>query len=87
MLDVLFKLLFLFFIFFSPNVESMGMRFGMMKEHRPTIGEVFAFYGSILYLPVKLEDVRISLIPLDKLNSCKSAASDYFPQSRFRMKF
>ncbi|CAJ1068159.1 piwi-like protein 2 [Xyrichtys novacula] len=40
---------------FSPNVESMGMRFGMMKEHRSTTGEVIAFDGSILYLPVKLK--------------------------------
>ena len=42
---------------FSPNVESMGMRFGMMKDHRPTTGEVVAFDGSILYLPVKMEEV------------------------------
>lgn len=41
---------------FTPNVESMSMRFGMMKEHRPTTGEVVAFDGSILYLPVKLKD-------------------------------
>ncbi|KAM4577682.1 piwi-like protein 2 [Odontesthes bonariensis] len=44
-------------ITFTPNVESMAMRFGMMKEHRPTTGEVVAFDGSILYLPVKLSDV------------------------------
>uniref|UniRef100_A0AAV2MSY8 Piwi-like protein 2 n=1 Tax=Knipowitschia caucasica TaxID=637954 RepID=A0AAV2MSY8_KNICA len=42
---------------FVPNVESMAMRFGMMKDHRPTTGEVVAFDGSILYLPVKLNDV------------------------------
>lgn len=42
---------------FVPNVESMSMRFGMMKDHRPTTGEVVAFDGSILYLPVKLSDV------------------------------
>ncbi|XP_063051233.1 piwi-like protein 2 [Engraulis encrasicolus] len=42
---------------FTPNVESIGMRFGMMKEHRPTTGEVTAFDGSILYLPVRLEEV------------------------------
>lgn len=42
---------------FVPNVESMAMRFGMMKDHRPTTGEVVAFDGSILYLPVKLSDV------------------------------
>ncbi|CAK6950431.1 piwi-like protein 2 [Scomber scombrus] len=44
---------------FIPNVESMAMRFGMMKEHRSTTGEVVAFDGSILYLPVKLNDVVI----------------------------
>ncbi|KAM4577681.1 LOW QUALITY PROTEIN: piwi-like protein 2 [Odontesthes bonariensis] len=44
-------------ITFTPNVESMAMRFGMMKEHRPTTGEVVAFDGSILYLPVKLSYV------------------------------
>uniref|UniRef100_A0A8C1WC98 Piwi-like RNA-mediated gene silencing 2 n=1 Tax=Cyprinus carpio TaxID=7962 RepID=A0A8C1WC98_CYPCA len=33
------------------------MRFGMMKEHRPTTGEVVAFDGSILYLPKRLEEV------------------------------
>ncbi|XP_074527387.1 piwi-like protein 2 isoform X2 [Halichoeres trimaculatus] len=42
---------------FSPNVESMAMRFGMMKDHRPTTGEVVAFDGSILYLPVQLKNV------------------------------
>uniref|UniRef100_A0A8C4HHD1 Piwi-like RNA-mediated silencing 2 n=1 Tax=Dicentrarchus labrax TaxID=13489 RepID=A0A8C4HHD1_DICLA len=42
---------------FTPNVESMAMRFGMMKDHRSTTGEVVAFDGSILYLPVKLNDV------------------------------
>ncbi|KAJ8005780.1 hypothetical protein DPEC_G00121440 [Dallia pectoralis] len=42
---------------FIPNVESMTMRFGMMKDHRPTTGEVVAFDGSILYLPVKMEEV------------------------------
>ncbi|CAG5920323.1 unnamed protein product [Menidia menidia] len=43
-------------ITFTPNVESMSMRFGMMKEHRSITGEVVAFDGSILYLPVKLSD-------------------------------
>ncbi|XP_068559469.1 piwi-like protein 2 [Cebidichthys violaceus] len=42
---------------FTPNVESMGMRFGMMKDHRSATGEVVAFDGSILFLPVKLNDV------------------------------
>uniref|UniRef100_A0A3P8QN72 Piwi-like protein 2 n=1 Tax=Astatotilapia calliptera TaxID=8154 RepID=A0A3P8QN72_ASTCA len=44
---------------FTPNVESVAMRFGMMKDHRPTTGEVVAFDGSILYLPVKLKDVVV----------------------------
>ncbi|KAM7391733.1 hypothetical protein PAMP_022396 [Pampus punctatissimus] len=42
---------------FIPNVESMAMRFGMMKDHRSTTGEVVAFDGSILYLPVKMNNV------------------------------
>uniref|UniRef100_H3DH65 Piwi-like protein 2 n=1 Tax=Tetraodon nigroviridis TaxID=99883 RepID=H3DH65_TETNG len=41
---------------FTPNIESMAMRFGMMKDHRSTTGDVVAFDGSILYLPVKLEN-------------------------------
>ncbi|KAK2837637.1 hypothetical protein Q5P01_014849 [Channa striata] len=44
---------------FIPNIESMSMRFGMMKDHRSTTGEVVAFDGSILYLPVKLNDVVV----------------------------
>ncbi|XP_063787875.1 piwi-like protein 2 isoform X5 [Pseudophryne corroboree] len=39
---------------FTPNVECRSMRFGMMKEHRPVTGNVTAFDGSILYLPIKL---------------------------------
>ncbi|XP_043358995.1 piwi-like protein 2 isoform X8 [Dermochelys coriacea] len=39
---------------FSPNVECKSMRFGMMKEHRSVTGDVTAFDGSILYLPIKL---------------------------------
>ncbi|XP_034397580.1 piwi-like protein 2 [Cyclopterus lumpus] len=44
---------------FTPNVESMGMRFAMMKDHRSATGEVVAFDGSILFLPVKLNDVVV----------------------------
>lgn len=40
----------------------MAMRFSMMREHRATTGEVVAFQGSILYLPVKLNDVGISCV-------------------------
>ncbi|XP_047674945.1 piwi-like protein 2 isoform X3 [Tachysurus fulvidraco] len=42
---------------FTPNVESVSMRFGMMKEHRATTGDVVAFDGSILYLPKRLGEV------------------------------
>lgn len=48
----------------------MGMRFGMMKEHRTTTGEVVAFDGSILYLPVQLDEVCIEeYVPFEKLNA------------------
>lgn len=40
----------------------MSMRFGMMREHRSTTGEVVAFDGSILYLPVRLADVSTVLV-------------------------
>lgn len=55
----------------------MGMRFGMMKEHRPTTGEVVAFDGSILYLPVKLDDVRILFIPCCQLESILKSVDIY----------
>ncbi|CAB1322125.1 unnamed protein product [Coregonus sp. 'balchen'] len=54
----------------SPNVESMGLRFGMIKDHCPTTGEVVAFDGSILYLHVKMEellteevDIKVQMTP------------------------
>uniref|UniRef100_A0A5F9DQ34 Piwi-like protein 2 n=1 Tax=Oryctolagus cuniculus TaxID=9986 RepID=A0A5F9DQ34_RABIT len=42
---------------FSPNVECKSMRFGMLKDHQAVTGNVTAFDGSILYLPVKLQQV------------------------------
>uniref|UniRef100_A0A8D2Q4X5 Piwi-like protein 2 n=1 Tax=Varanus komodoensis TaxID=61221 RepID=A0A8D2Q4X5_VARKO len=39
---------------FSPDVECKNMRFGMMKEHKSVTGDVTAFDGSILFLPIKL---------------------------------
>ncbi|XP_044132910.1 piwi-like protein 2 [Bufo gargarizans] len=39
---------------FTPNVECRSMRFGMLKDHRTVTGQVTAFDGAILYLPVKL---------------------------------
>lgn len=41
----------------SPNVECKSMRFGMLKEHKSVTGDVTAFDGSILYLPIKLPQV------------------------------
>ena len=34
------------------------MRFGMLKDHQAATGNVTAFDGSILYLPVRLQQVR-----------------------------
>uniref|UniRef100_A0A2K6FMP8 Piwi-like protein 2 n=1 Tax=Propithecus coquereli TaxID=379532 RepID=A0A2K6FMP8_PROCO len=42
---------------FSPNVECKSMRFGMLKDHQAVTGNITAFDGSILYLPVKLQQV------------------------------
>uniref|UniRef100_A0A8B9RF85 Piwi-like RNA-mediated gene silencing 2 n=1 Tax=Astyanax mexicanus TaxID=7994 RepID=A0A8B9RF85_ASTMX len=49
---------FQYHVTFTPNVEALSMRFGMMKDHRSTTGEVVAFDGSILYLPKRLDEVR-----------------------------
>ncbi|XP_037113727.1 piwi-like protein 2 [Syngnathus acus] len=50
------KAVYQYHVTFTPNVESMSMRFGMMKEHHLTTGEVTAFDGSILYLPLQLKN-------------------------------
>ncbi|XP_049618572.1 piwi-like protein 2 isoform X1 [Syngnathus scovelli] len=50
------KAVYQYHVTFTPNVESMSMRFGMMKEHSLTTGEVTAFDGSILYLPLQLKN-------------------------------
>ncbi|XP_067168369.1 piwi-like protein 2 [Apteryx mantelli] len=39
---------------FSPDVECKSMRFAMLKEHQAVTGDVTAFDGAILYLPVLL---------------------------------
>ncbi|XP_074065237.1 piwi-like protein 2 isoform X2 [Macrotis lagotis] len=39
----------------NPNVECKSMRFGMLKDHRSVTGDVTAFDGSILYLPIRLQ--------------------------------
>ncbi|XP_057702845.1 piwi-like protein 2 isoform X1 [Corythoichthys intestinalis] len=50
------KAVYQYHVTFTPNVESMSMRFGMMKDHRQITGDVMAFDGSILYLPLQLKD-------------------------------
>ncbi|XP_077377407.1 piwi-like protein 2 isoform X1 [Festucalex cinctus] len=50
------KAVYQYHVTFTPNVESMSMRFAMMKDHRLTTGEVMAFDGTILYLPLQLKD-------------------------------
>ncbi|KAL7840040.1 hypothetical protein SRHO_G00266980 [Serrasalmus rhombeus] len=47
---------FQYHVAFTPNVESLSMRFGMMRDHRAATGEVVAFDGSILYLPKRLDE-------------------------------
>ncbi|XP_055975106.1 piwi-like protein 2 isoform X2 [Sorex fumeus] len=42
---------------FSPSVECKSMRFGMLRDHQAVTGNVTAFDGSILYLPVKLQQI------------------------------
>ncbi|MBZ3880328.1 Piwi-like protein 2 [Sciurus carolinensis] len=41
----------------NPNVECKSMRFGMLKDHQAVTGNVTAFDGSILYLPIKLQQI------------------------------
>nr|XP_057926139.1 piwi-like protein 2 [Doryrhamphus excisus]XP_057926140.1 piwi-like protein 2 [Doryrhamphus excisus] len=50
------KAVYQYHVTFIPNIESMSMRFGMMKDHSSTTGEVMAFDGSILYLPLQLKN-------------------------------
>ncbi|XP_019740699.1 piwi-like protein 2 isoform X2 [Hippocampus comes] len=50
------KAVYQYHVTFTPNVESMSMRYGMIKDHRLTTGEVIAFNGSVLYLPLQLKD-------------------------------
>ena len=39
---------------FRPMVDSKNIRFKLLNEHRDVIGNVKAFDGSILYLPIRL---------------------------------
>lgn len=46
----------------SPEVECKSMRFAMLKQHRAVTGDVTAFDGSILYLPIMLPQVRCAAV-------------------------
>lgn len=41
---------------FRPAVDSRGMRFKMLNEHKSVIGETKAFDGAILFLPILLQE-------------------------------
>jgi aubergine-like protein len=38
---------------FRPMVDSKNIRFKLLNEHRDVIGNVKAFDGNILYLPIR----------------------------------
>lgn len=42
----------------SPEVECRGARVAMLKEQRAVTGDVMAFDGSILFLPIQIPKVR-----------------------------
>jgi len=48
---------------FEPQVDSKGMRNKLLNECRDRLGETRTFDGTILYLPIQLQDgVRGSCI-------------------------
>uniref|UniRef100_A0A803V4Y4 Piwi-like protein 2 n=1 Tax=Ficedula albicollis TaxID=59894 RepID=A0A803V4Y4_FICAL len=44
---------------FSPEVECRSARFAMLKEQRAVTGDVMAFDGSILFLPIQIPKVSL----------------------------
>nr|XP_041576551.1 piwi-like protein 2 [Taeniopygia guttata] len=44
---------------FSPEVECKAARFAMVKEQRAVTGDVIAFDGSILFLPIQIPKVSL----------------------------
>ncbi|KAM7028575.1 piwi-like protein 2 [Acridotheres tristis] len=46
---------------FSPEVECRNTRFAMMKEQRAVTGDVMAFDGSILFLPIQIPKVSLKV--------------------------
>ena len=47
----------------SPEVECRSARFAMLKEQRAATGDVTAFDGSILFLPILLPQVGLPPLP------------------------
>ncbi|XP_061205616.1 piwi-like protein 2 [Neopsephotus bourkii] len=45
---------FQYHVTFSPEVECRSVRLAMLKEHRAVLGDVMAFDGVILFLPIQL---------------------------------
>ncbi|XP_057268584.1 piwi-like protein 2 [Pezoporus wallicus] len=45
---------FQYHVTFSPQVECRSVRLAMLKEHRAVLGDVMAFDGFILFLPIQL---------------------------------
>ncbi|XP_014748405.1 PREDICTED: piwi-like protein 2 [Sturnus vulgaris] len=46
---------------FSPEVECRNTRFAMLKEQRAVTGDVMAFDGSILFLPIQIPKVSLKV--------------------------
>lgn len=45
---------------FSPDIDSRSLRFRLLNQHMNDLGNVKAFDGALLYLPVQLpEQVKI----------------------------
>lgn len=47
----------------SPEVECKGARIAMLKEQHSVTGDVMAFDGSILFLPIQIPKVRVGGLP------------------------
>lgn len=52
---------------FNPEQESKRVRVGLLRSQSPVIGEVHAFDGMMLYLPIRLPETN-TVLNLTKLN-------------------
>ncbi|XP_071435063.1 piwi-like protein 2 [Pithys albifrons albifrons] len=55
------KAVYQYHVTFSPEVECRSTRFAMLKEHRAVTGDVLAFDGSILFLPIQIPKVSVKV--------------------------